>query len=161
MNWLDIVILVALLVPAVLGLWQGFVKTLLSLVGLIVGVIVASNFYEALARMLTFISDPGIANIVAFALILVAVMVLAAVVASILRAILKAIMLGWVDKLAGAVLGLLFGAIFMGAVLAGFVKFFGEGLVTESLLAGLLLDKLPLVLALLPREFDSIREFFR
>ena len=161
MNWLDIVILVALVAPTLLGLWQGFIKTLLSLVGLVLGVIVASNFYEALAGVLTFISNPGIANIVAFVILLVAVMVLAAIIAAVLRAILKAIMLGWADRLAGAVLGLLFGAVFMGAVLAGFVKFFGEGPVTDSLLAGLLLDKVPLVLALLPREFDSVRGFFR
>ena len=143
MNWIDIVIIIALIVPALIGLWQGFVKTLLSLVGLIVGVIVASNFYEALAGVLTFISNPSIANIVAFIIILLAVMAIAAIIAAVLRAILKAIMLGWADRLAGAVLGFFFGAVFIGGVLAGFAKFFGEGAVTHSLLAGILLDKVP------------------
>ena len=160
MNWLDIIIVIALASGTLAGLWQGFVKTLFSLVGLIVGVIMASNFYEALSGKLTFISNPGIANIVAFAIILLAVMAIAAIIAAVLRAILKAIMLGWADRLAGAVLGFLFGAIFIGGILAGFARFFGEGAVTESLLAGILLDKVPLVLAFLPREFDSIRDLF-
>jgi membrane protein required for colicin V production len=39
--------------------------------------------------------------------------------------------------------------------------FFGTDLVTESFLAGVLLDKFPLVLALLPSEFDTVRDFFQ
>ena len=53
------------------------------------------------------------------------------------------------------------GAIFISAILATIVKFFGEGLVTESALAGFLLDKFPIILGLLPSQFDSIRDFFQ
>ena len=69
-------------------------------------------------------------------------------------------MLGWIDRLGGAILGFLMGAIFMGATLAVLVKFFSTGLVAESFLAGVLLDKFPLILALLPSEFDVIHDFF-
>jgi membrane protein required for colicin V production len=161
MNWLDIVIIVALIIPIFLGLFIGFIKTVLSLAGMIVGVVLASNFYQGLAGMLTFISNRSIANIVAFIIILAAVILVATLVAIFLRAILRATKLGWLDRIAGAVLGFLTGAILISAILAGIVKFFGEGLVTESILAGVLLDKLPLVLGLLPGEFDVIRNFFR
>jgi membrane protein required for colicin V production len=161
MNWLDIVIIIALIIPIFLGLFVGFIKTVLSLVGMIVGVVLASNFYQGLAGMLTFISNRSIANIVAFIIILAAVILVATLVAIFLRAILRATKLGWLDRIAGAVLGFLTGAILISAILAGIVKFFGEGLVTESILAGVLLDKLPLVLGLLPGEFDVIRNFFR
>ncbi len=161
MNWLDIVIIVALIIPIFLGLFVGFIKTVLSLAGMIVGVVLASNFYQGLAGMLTFISNRSIANIVAFIIILAAVILVATLVAIFLRAILRATKLGWLDRIAGAVLGFLTGAILISAILAGIVKFFGEGLVTESILAGVLLDKLPLVLGLLPGEFDVIRNFFR
>jgi len=70
-------------------------------------------------------------------------------------------MLGWVDHLGGAVFGVVAGAILWGALLAIWVKFFGAGPVTESFLAAVLLDKFPLVLALLPSEFDAIRDFFQ
>jgi membrane protein required for colicin V production len=49
----------------------------------------------------------------------------------------------------------------LGALLAIWVQFFGSGLVTESFLAGVLLNKFPLVLALLPSEFDAVRDFFQ
>ena len=62
-------------------------------------------------------------------------------------------MLDWVNRLGGAIL--------WGAILAVWVRFFGTGLVTESLIAGVLLDKFPLVLALLPSEFDAVRNYFK
>lgn len=161
MNWLDIVIIVALIIPIFVGLMLGFVKTVLSLAGIIVGVILASNFYRELAGVLTFVSNQNIANIVAFIIILVGVILLAILAAILLRAILRAMTLGWVDRVGGAILGFVTGAILISAILASIVKFFGQGLVTESLLAGVLLDKFPIILGLLPGEFDVIRNFFQ
>ncbi len=161
MNLLDIVILAGLVVPAFIGLRRGLIKSVLSLAGLIIGVILAGNFHQSLAKVLTFISNEDVANIVAFILILVVVMVIAAVLARLLKFAARTAMLGWVDHVGGAVFGFLLGAILWGAILATWVKFFGSGLVTESLLASVLLDKFPLVLGLLPSEFDSIRSFFQ
>lgn len=161
MNWLDIVIIIALVVPTFSGYMRGLVKSALSLAGLIAGVVLASNFYRELAGALTFIDNPDIANIAAFIIILVAVLVIAHVLASLLRATIKAISLGWVDHAGGAVFGFLLGAIFISAILATIVKFFGEGLVTESAVAAIMLDRFPAILGLLPGEFDAIREFFQ
>lgn len=161
MNWLDIIIIIALIIPIFTGLKQGLIKAALSLAGLIVGVVLASNFYQQLGRALGFITNEDIANIVAFILILAVVMVIASVLAAFLKYTAKAVLLGWVDRLGGAIFGFLIGAIFMGAVLATLVKFLGTGVVTESVLAGILLDKFPLVLALLPSEFDVVRDFFK
>lgn len=161
MNWLDIVIIVALIIPIFVGLMLGLIKTVVPLAGVIVGVILASNFYRGLAGVLTFISNHDIANILAFTIILTVVILLAVVVTILLRAILRAMTLGWADRVGGAVLGFVTGAILISVVLASIVKFFGQGLVTESLLAGVLLDKFPIVLGLLPGEFDVIRNFFQ
>lgn len=161
MNWLDIIIIIALIIPIFAGLRMGIIKAALSLAGLIVGVVLASNFYQELGGVLNFIADEKIANIVAFILILAVVMVIANVAAALLKYTAKAILLGWVDRLGGAVFGLFIGAIFVGAILATIVKFFGTELVTESVLTGVLLDKFPLVLGLLPSEFDVVRDFFK
>lgn len=161
MNWLDIIIFVALIVPIFTGLMQGLIKAALSLAGIIVGVVLASNYYENLAGVLGFISNEDVANIVAFIIILAIVFIIANLIAFFLRATIKALMLGWVDRVGGAVFGLVMGTIFISAILATIVKFFGEGMVTESALAAFLLDKFPIVLGLLPSQFDSIREFFQ
>ena len=161
MNWLDILILVGLAVPAFVGLRRGLIKSALSLAGIIIGVVLAGNFYQSFSRTLTFIHNEDAANIIAFVLILVAVMAIAAVLACLLKSTARAVMLGWVDNVGGVVFGLLMGAMLWGAILAIWVKLFDSELVTASLLASVLLDKFPLVLGLLPGEFDAIRDFFR
>jgi membrane protein required for colicin V production len=161
MNWLDVIILISLVVSVFAGLRRGLVKSVLSLAGLIIGVVLAGHLYKSVSGILTFISNEDAANIVAFILILVLVMMAAFFFARLLKSAIKVVMLNWVDRVGGTVFGLLVGAILWGAILAAWVKFFGPGLVTESLLASVLLDIFPLVLGLLPGEFDSIRNFFQ
>jgi membrane protein required for colicin V production len=160
MHWLDILLLVALVIPTFFGLKQGLIKAVLSLVGLIVGVIVAGSFYKQLASILGFIDNPDIANVVAYVLILVVVLVIAAVAAKLLKTFIKVVMLGWVNTAGGAVFGFFIGMIFLGAILATWEKFFGPDMLVNSFIAGFLLDKFPLVLGLLPQEFDVVRDFF-
>ncbi len=161
MNWFDIVLLIALIAAAFTGLKQGLIKVVLSLVGLIVGVILASNLYVALGSVLGFITNETAAGIVAYILILTIVMIITNILARLLKSIISFAMLGWVNRLGGAIFGILLGAILWGAILAIWVKFFGTGLVTESFIAGVLLDKFPLVLAFLPSGFDGVRNYFK
>ena len=145
-----------------MGMKAGIIKAVMSLAGIIIGVILAGRFHEALSEKLTFISSAELANIASFAIILIGVMIIAAVLASFLKAIVSAILLGWVNRLGGAVFGLLLGAVFCGAILAIWAKFLGAGgPLSESVLAPVLLDRFPLVLTFLPGEFDAIRAFFQ
>jgi len=162
MSWLDIAIIVAIAISTVLGLRTGLIKAVLSLAGVIVGVILAGRFSTSLAGQLTFIDSAEIAEVVAFAVILIGVMIVAAVLASLLKWVASAMLLGWVNYLGGAIFGLAMGAIFSGALLAIWVKWLGvSDPITESFLAEFLLGQFPVILALLPGEFDSIRSFFQ
>ena len=163
MSWLDLVIVVVLVVGAFFGLRMGIIKAILSLAGVIVGVVLAGQYYVALADVLPFFSETSsAAKIVAFAIILIVVMVIAVVLARLLKWAASVMMLGWVNHLGGAALGLVLGAIFCGALLAIWVKWMGAGdTITASMIAPVLLDKFPGVLALLPEEFDAIRSFFQ
>lgn len=162
MNWLDIVILVIVAASTFVGLRNGLIKTLLSFAGLIIGIFLAGSYYVSLAGKLSFIPQENIAQVVAFALILILTMVLAAVLAAILKWVTSLVMLEWVNHLGGAVAGFALGAIFCAAMLTLWVKFpSASGTIKDSNLAGLLLDRFPAVLGLLPAEFDSIRSFFK
>lgn len=162
MNWLDIVILILIVIPTLIGLKMGIIKAVLSLAGVIVGVILAGRYYDDLAGKMTFITHDGLASVVAFVIILVGVMIIAAVVASLLKKATSVVLLGWVNRLGGAILGLFLGALFCGALLTVWANYFGEvSSIVESGLAKLLLDIFPVVLTLLPSEFDSVRSFFQ
>jgi membrane protein required for colicin V production len=161
MNWLDVVILVLIAVPAVAGLKFGVIKILFTVVGIIIGVVLAGHFSDSLAGALKFIDDPRWAEIAAFAFIMIAVLILSGVAAGLLSSVLSAILLGWVNRLGGAILGIVLGGIFCGAILTMWVKYLGIGdSVIDSALAGFLLDGFPFILGLLPDEFDSVRSFF-
>jgi len=162
MNWLDIIILVLIVIPTLIGLKIGIIKALFTVAGIIIGVVLAGRFSESLGGSLTFISDPGWARIAAFAIILIGVMVIASVLATVLKKVVSAVLLGWVNRLGGAVLGFVLGFFFCGALLSMWVNFLGIGsTVSDSALANLLLDGFPVILALLPAEFDSVRDFFQ
>jgi membrane protein required for colicin V production len=162
MNWLDILLLVAIALATVAGLGIGIIRAGLYLAGLIFGIVLAGRFYIPFSEVLDAVLQPTVAKVVAFAIIFIAVMVAAVFLAMFLKRGASAIKLGWADRLGGAVFGLLLGAIFCGCLLAIWVKFVGGGeTITESIVAQILLDRLPLVLALLPDEFDAVRSFFQ
>jgi len=162
MSWLDIIILVLIVIPTLIGLKIGIIKAALSMAGVIIGVVLAGRYYVLLAGHLTFLSQPSLAKIAAFAIILIGVMIIAAVLASLIKWAVSAVMLGWVNRIGGAVFGFALGAIFCGALLTIWAKFLGiSGPVSDSAFAKLLLDSFPIILALLPGEFDSVRSFFQ
>ena len=162
MSWLDIIVLAVIAFAALFGFKAGIIKAVLSLAGVVGGVVLAGHYYAPLSEQLTFISQPGVAKIVAFAIILAGVVIIAAIIAAVLRWVTSLMMLGWVNRLGGAIFGLLMGGVICGALLAAWVKFIGmNGVIGDSVLAQTLLDYFPLVLALLPGEFDAIRSFFQ
>lgn len=162
MSWLDIVIVVVIAVATFGGLLIGLIASALSLAGIIVGIMLAGRYYLAFSQHLGFIPEENIAQIVAFAIILVGVMLVALALAMVLRWAFSLIRLGWIDRIGGAVLGLAGGALLCAAVLAVWVKFVGAGTsITDSFLASLMLEHFPVVLGLLPAEFDTVRSFFQ
>jgi membrane protein required for colicin V production len=161
MNWLDILIIVAIVISVFGGLKAGIIKVLFTIVGLILGVVLAGNYSEAIGNKLTFISNPDVAGVLAFVIIMAVVMIAAAILAFVIKKIASAILLGWVNHLGGAILGLLLGMIFIGAILSMYLKFLGNtDVISNSWMAGLLLDKFPVVMGFLPKEFDAVRDFF-
>ena len=155
MNWLDIVIIVGIAITTFVGLKIGLIKAVLSLAGLIVGVVLARLFYIPLSEQLSFIPQAALAKVAAFAIIMIGVMIIAGVLAMVLKWIASVMMLGWVNQIGGAVFGLVLGVILCGALLALWVNFFGAGeTIANSSLASIL-SQFPLVLGLLPGEFGS------
>ena len=162
MSWLDIAVIVIIGIATLIGLKIGIIKAVLTLAGVIVGVLLAGRFYVALADRLTFIPQETLARVVAFAIILIAVVLIASIIAGVLKWLASIILLGWVNRLGGALLGLIMGSILCGALLAMWTKFLGiSDPIAESALATFLLDRFPMVLALLPGEFGSVRSFFQ
>lgn len=160
MNWLDILLCIVLAAGAFFGLRRGFVQSVTGLLGAILAVVVAGNFYSDLGGTLNLFS-PAVSNIIAFMFILLIVLTVTYLVGRLLKFFIKTVFSGWIDPLAGGVAGLLFAGVVMSAILATWAKFFGGGLLANSVISQALLDGFPVILGLLPGEFDTIREFFQ
>ncbi|MCV6604866.1 MAG: CvpA family protein, partial [Porticoccaceae bacterium] len=76
MNWADWAIIAIVALSALISLVRGFVREALSLAVWIAGVIVAANFYQALANQFTnLIETPSLQLIVAWAVLFVGTLV--------------------------------------------------------------------------------------
>ncbi len=161
MNWLDIIIIIILAVSVFSGVKSGIIKLAFMVVGVIIGVVLAGHFSDSLGAVLP-ISNKGAADAVSFAIILVAVLIVAAILAWVIKWAVKAVMLGWVNALGGGILGLILGFMFCGAVLTMWVKYLGiSSGVGGSALARFTLNTFPIILGLLPSDFNSVRSFFK
>jgi len=161
MNWLDIVIIVVAVLFGILGLRQGIIKTVFGIAGLIGGIVLAGRYYDELAALLSS-SGATWAKIASYAIILIATLIVAGVVGSLVAKLVHIVLLGWLDRLVGCVLGVFIGGLLCAAVLAIVVKYYPgtEAVISQSGLAKFLMEGFPLLLALLPGEFDFIRDFF-
>ncbi|MDD5298503.1 MAG: CvpA family protein [Rhodocyclaceae bacterium] len=95
-----------------LGLWRGVVSEILSLAAWVAAFLAASNFAGLLALRLTgAFGDKSVAQVAGFVIIFVAVLVAFALVRFLAKRLLAAIGLGPLDRLLGAVFGLVRAAV--------------------------------------------------
>jgi membrane protein required for colicin V production len=124
MNLADLLIIVVLVVSVVSAFVKGFFVEVFSLAGLIVGLFFAAANYGAFAPwVLHVIQNREVANLIAFLVIALLVMVVAGLAGRLLRGLFRGVGLGFVDRLLGAVFGLVKGSVVVTLVLMGIVAF--------------------------------------
>ena len=136
MNGLDWFIIIFIGLGGLLGLYWGVIRQVLSIVGLVAGISIASRSYQAVGERLAglFPTAPDLLNLLAFILVLTLVSLLVSAIASGLRIFVGLLFLGWLDHLLGGLLGLIQSTLLVAALLAALAAFPAVG-VTE-LLAG-------------------------
>ena len=127
MQTIDIVIAVLLAVGLIGGLRDGVVKQVAGLAGLIGGLLLGRAFYLPVGSWLvdTFGMSLQVAQVASFILILVIVPLLFSLVGWLVSKLLSAICLGWVNRLLGALVGVLKYLLFVGVVITG-IEFFDQ-----------------------------------
>lgn len=124
MNNLDYAILIGAGLFGVLGLYWGLIRQVLSIVGLVVGVVAAGRYGPEVAAWLSsFVADPLLTGAIGFLGVLLLVSALASLVASALRIFAGLLFLGWLDHLLGGLLGLVQAGLAAAALLVAMVAF--------------------------------------
>jgi membrane protein required for colicin V production len=150
--------LVLVIVVSTLSAFQkGFIRVLLSIVGLIVAVGVASWEYEVFAMWLhRWILSFEAAEVVAFLAVLILVTLAFAILANVLRQTVKAIGLGFVDRLLGAGVGLFRGLLLGVAAMMAVTAFVPDsGWIKNSQLAPYFLGSVHAVSFVVPEHFQQ------
>jgi membrane protein required for colicin V production len=161
-NWLDAVILVLLIWFVFAAFTAGLIREVVTIASAVLGVVLAGLFYERLAGDIgTFIDSDRAARTVAFLAIFGATALAGQVVAWLLKETASMLMLGVFDHLAGAVFGLAKGVVIIQVLLLLFATYPSLGLadaIRDSALSPLFVERAPILLQILPAEFDAAKE---
>jgi len=119
MAVVDYIILGTLLFSTVMGLVRGFLRQVFSLGGLLLGYVLGSMLYKPLSEFLSGVvtMEPRVAQIVAFALILIIVPIVFGFLGRLMSRVVRDAGLGIIDRLSGAVCGALVWLLMAGPVI--------------------------------------------
>src|SRR5438046_1925390 len=124
MDLADWVVLGVVVVSAAVAASEGFFHQAFGLAGLVVGYLLAAWQYHRLAgRFAPDLKSPWLGDIAAFCAIFLAVVILAGIIGRIVRWAIKEAGLSMFDRLLGALLGVLKGALFVAIILTGMTAF--------------------------------------
>lgn len=139
MTWVDYAVLAVLGISAMLGLWRGFVREVLALVGWIVAGIIAVLFAPQIAEVMPAdFATPLVRHLLAAALIFVLVLVIAALAGTLLSKLVRAVGLGPLDRTLGGMFGFVRGGVIVlfAVLLVGMTAFPREPAWREAQLKG-------------------------
>jgi membrane protein required for colicin V production len=124
MNLADLLIVIVLVVSVVSAFVKGFFVEIFSLAGIVLGLFIAAANYGGFSLwVLRVVHNRAAANLIAFLLLVLIVMVLASIAGRLLRGLFRTVGLGIVDRLLGALFGLVEGCVVVTLILMGIVAF--------------------------------------
>jgi membrane protein required for colicin V production len=163
MTWIDWAIVIVLIGFVLAGLAQGFFRTACSLVGLLLGLSLASWHYGRIASFLMpMVRIEAVADAIGFFFIAILVLAVANLIGNVLGNALDWLGLGCLDMMGGAVLGFFQGLVFVSlCVLVGVAFFPNSPWLTESRLPRQFFGALHMSMRVTPGELaDRVREGF-
>lgn len=164
MNWLDVVLVLAIGFSTWSGFRNGFIRELVSIASVILAIPVAGIFYDDMfPKVEPIVDNENLAALISFVAILLGVIIGGQVAAHLLKRTAEILNLGVLDRLAGAGFGFLKAVFIAQVLLIAFVTFpkpdFRDS-IDGSWVATKLIDTAPTVRAFLPKAFDQGIDLF-
>jgi len=137
MNFLDIVLICILGIFTIRGFFRGLVREILSLAAIVLAVVLAANYQHLISPHIElYVSNAMTVSVLSYVSIFFGTIIVFWLLARFIRAMLDITLLGWVDRLAGGVFGLIEGML-IGLIALMFLQTFmpKSELLTQSYLA--------------------------
>lgn len=121
MNFIDVMILIIIGVFLLKGLLRGLMKELCSLVGLVVGALLAFRFHGPLAEgmVAAFRLPASICVVLAFLAIFLLTLLVFGLIGMLLSKYVKLLYVGGLNRVAGGIFGLVQGMLILSVVMFG------------------------------------------
>ncbi|MGL1863760.1 MAG: CvpA family protein [Pseudodesulfovibrio sp.] len=133
MNFLDIILICIGGIFLIRGFFRGLVQEILSLTAIILAIYLASNFQHLLIPHLElYIKSEITVGALSYVILFFGTLIVFWLLAKLVRSVLEITLLGWVDRGAGAIFGLIEGAL-IGLILIMFMQSFAP---ESEMLAG-------------------------
>lgn len=165
MHWFDLSVTIALILSGVWSCFRGFIRELLSLVGLVAAAVLSIRYYhygaDIFAPLMTL---EWVRQAVSFALIFLAVMVVARVCSVLLHLVLHSVGLSVLDRLLGGLLGLAKVALLASVLLIMVGKFsppVTAQLAAESTLAPLLFRSAAFLTPFIEQYTNDMQQLYK
>jgi len=123
LNYLDIVFITIISAFSIFGLIRGFIKEIVSIISIVLGLYIAIHWYGEAARYLTFLKDQNLQDILGFIIVFIGVSLILSLLGKLVSLALKGIDLGCIDHLLGLVFGFVKGVVVVCAILLVLVSF--------------------------------------
>lgn len=111
----DIIVLVAIAALTIAGLFNGMVKQLFGLAGIVAGYMLAMKFYQPCSKFLTSF-PPGTARAISFIAIFISCILFAHIIGWLVGRFFDISGLGFLNRIGGALLGFLKGCIIVSVI---------------------------------------------
>lgn len=164
MNWLDGAIIAVIIWFTFSAFQAGFVRESVTVLGAVLGVVLAGLFYQELGDdVLTFIDNDTLARLIAFGIIFGGTALAGQMLALVLKPTIDLLQLGIFDQLAGAVFGFAKAFFFIQIFIIVFVtypKWNMDDVIEESSFGSLIAQKTTLLVKVLPDEFKLSLDHF-
>lgn len=160
MNYLDIILICLIGVFALRGFFRGLVQEVISLTSILLALYLSSTFHHLLVPHLgLYIENSVTVSALAYAIIFFGTLLVCWLIAKAIRTMLKITLLGWVDRVTGAVFGIIEGVLIGIVILIAFQSFAPESeWYTESKIAPRAQHVMKLVGDMAPESMQKLFE---
>ena len=159
MNWIDAAIVIIFLFFIVTAFQAGFVREVIGISSIVLGVVLAGLFYQDIAdTILSPIDNETTAAVIGFLIIFIGIGVAGQLLAMLIHPAMVLMQLGIADQLLGAAFGAAKAFVIIEALLILFVtypRYDIEQRIDDSEFATVMLDAARPVLRILPDEFTT------
>jgi len=154
-NWLDILLLVIIGITIVIGAMRGFVRQIIGLLAVIIGLVLAIKYFTLGAEVFSFVRNEVLAQLLGFFLVFAVALCVGWVINILLAKAVRGPFRS-LNHFLGAGLGLIKGIIICGVVVFGLLVFpINTRLMKESLLAPYCIKIVDTAYDLIPQELKD------